>query len=336
MSEISIILPLYNGEKYIKGTIEKIKSQSFRDWELIIVDDGSTDSGLSIASQEAESNCQIKVFHKENGGICSARNYGIEKASGKYISFVDQDDEPLVYCLESLYSYAEQGFDLVVGGQDLNLIDSEGNIIESKIRAYEKTIIDDSDTKAGFMFNRCNDASSQHVWNCLYRSEIVIKNKIRFDEHFKRGLEDFMFNFEYALAAERIIKIPEVVYSYKRRADFSTSMKPNPNALDDYTYSINKMYSYIDRENEALISEFQFYAFRWLVNSYSQNKFSDDKVELNRYLDFYTQRFSKPLKRFWLKNNMRNRVYCFLELKVRKQPWLLLTIKKIRNRKCLV
>lgn len=129
MSEISVILPLYNGEKYIKRTIERIKSQSFHDWELIIVDDGSTDSGFSIAAQEAEDNFQIKVFHKDNGGICSARNYGIERAGGKYISFIDQDDEPLSDFLKSLYSYAEQGFDLVVGGQDLNLIDSEGKLL---------------------------------------------------------------------------------------------------------------------------------------------------------------------------------------------------------------
>lgn len=169
------------------------------------------------------------------------------------------------------------------------------------------------------MFNRYNDASSQHVWNCLYRNEIIQRNKVRFDEHFKQGLEDFMFNFEYAVVVNRIIKIPEVVYSYKRRADISTSMKPNPNAFDDYSYSIKKMYGFIDKENTALVGEFQFYAFRWLVNSYSQNEFNDDKAEAERYLSFYGQVFPESMKLSCTSNSLYGRMYYFLESIARKK-----------------
>lgn len=89
---LSIIVPVYNSEKYLCNCLDSITEQSFRDFELILIDDGSADSSGTICDNYAMNDGRIKVIHKENGGASSARNCGIQSASGKYISFVDSDD----------------------------------------------------------------------------------------------------------------------------------------------------------------------------------------------------------------------------------------------------
>ena len=92
MIKISVIIPVYNGEKYIKRCIDSIKKQTFNDWEIILVDDGSKDKTGVICDSYALEDKRIKVFHKSNGGVSVARNFGIDKAIGDYITFVDCDD----------------------------------------------------------------------------------------------------------------------------------------------------------------------------------------------------------------------------------------------------
>ena len=92
MPLLSVIVPIYNVEKYLKQCIESVIKQQLDSYELILVDDGSTDSSKSICDNYSEKNANIKVFHKKNEGASSARNYGLKKASGKYVLFLDSDD----------------------------------------------------------------------------------------------------------------------------------------------------------------------------------------------------------------------------------------------------
>ena len=89
---VSIIVPIYNKEKYLEKCLDSILGQTYRDLEIILVDDGSTDNSLAICQRYAEKDPRIKIYHKPNGGVSSARNLGLEKSTGKYISFVDPDD----------------------------------------------------------------------------------------------------------------------------------------------------------------------------------------------------------------------------------------------------
>jgi len=91
--EISIIIPVYNSEKYLKECIDSILSQTFLDFELVLVNDGSTDSSGKICDEYALKDSRVRVFHKENGGVSAARNTGIKAAKGKYVTFVDADDK---------------------------------------------------------------------------------------------------------------------------------------------------------------------------------------------------------------------------------------------------
>ena len=101
---ISVIIPVYNSEKYLHKCIDSVLSQSYTNFEVILVNDGSTDKSGAICDEYAEKDEKVRVFHKENGGVSSARNLGIEKAIGKYVCFIDSDDWVYDKLLESFFS----------------------------------------------------------------------------------------------------------------------------------------------------------------------------------------------------------------------------------------
>lgn len=116
MPEISVIIPVYNSQDYLKDCIESILAQSFSDWELIIVDDGSTDGSGPICQDYAKKDSRIKSIAKPNGGLSSARNAGLDIALGKYIFFIDSDDELYPHSLDHLYSVAlKNNADITIG-----------------------------------------------------------------------------------------------------------------------------------------------------------------------------------------------------------------------------
>ena len=104
MCEISIIVPVYNVEKYLKKCVKSILNQTLDNYEVILVDDGSTDSSGDICERLQSEDNRIKVFHKKNGGLSDARNYGVRYSSGKYITFIDSDDYIRKDYLEILYN----------------------------------------------------------------------------------------------------------------------------------------------------------------------------------------------------------------------------------------
>ena len=219
MPAVSIILPLYNGQPFIRHTISRIRSQTFQDWELLIINDGSADQGEAAAVQEAQTDRRIRVFGKPNGGISSARNYGISKAAGTYIVFADQDDTAGRNWLTALVNGMAGNVDLAVGGKILTVIDASGKAVKSRVCRYEDTLLETEEERYGFLFNQENDASSQHVWNCMYKKELIDAHSIRFDEHLAMGMEDVLFNICYGYYCSKIRKIPQVVYSYRQRAE---------------------------------------------------------------------------------------------------------------------
>lgn len=236
MPAVSIILPLYNGQPFIRHTISRIRSQTFQDWELLIINDGSADQGEAAAVQEAQTDRRIRVFGKPNGGISSARNYGISKAAGTYIVFADQDDTAGRNWLTALVNGMAGNVDLAVGGKILTVIDASGKAVKSRVCRYEDTLLETEEERYGFLFNQESDASSQHVWNCMYKKELIDAHGIRFDEHLAMGMEDVLFNICYGYYCSKIRKIPQVVYSYRQRAGISTSTKYNPDIAKEYAH----------------------------------------------------------------------------------------------------
>lgn len=117
MPKISVIIPVFNVEKYLHKCVDSLLQQSYNDYEILLIDDGSTDDSRIIADKYAERNKLVTTYHKENGGLADARNYGIEKAKGEYITFIDSDDSVRSDYLETLIQPVDwYGADLVIAG----------------------------------------------------------------------------------------------------------------------------------------------------------------------------------------------------------------------------
>ena len=122
----SIIVPVYNAEIYLRNTIESVDSQSFRDWQLILVNDGSSDKSLEICQEYSAKDSRIQVLSQENRGVSAARNAGIDAAQGEYIMFLDSDDEYKPGALESVAELIERtNVDLVVSSSEVVNVDKD-------------------------------------------------------------------------------------------------------------------------------------------------------------------------------------------------------------------
>ena len=144
INKISIIVPVYNAKSYLSRCIDSILNQTYQDFELILVDDGSTDCSGEICDKYASNDIRIRVFHKPNGGVSSARNLGLSKINGNYVIFVDSDDFLMPNHLEILAQYAEI-YDWVMTSRKIidedNKIRNEYNLSQ-KIEAHGKLQVD--------------------------------------------------------------------------------------------------------------------------------------------------------------------------------------------------
>lgn len=193
---ISIILPVYNSEKYITECVDSILDQNYSNFEILLINDGSTDMSGDICESYANKDARIKVIHKENGGVSSARNLGIENSTGEWISFVDSDDILCKGYLKELFKATNQDVDVIIQGfQKIskiskNLYDCGVGTVTSKelIKLFEKHKIIDY----GFPFAK------------LYRRSIILENNILFNTKATIA-EDLMFLLEYLVFARKIV-----------------------------------------------------------------------------------------------------------------------------------
>ena len=206
---ISVIIPVYNSEDSIRNSVCSVLSQEYKDVEIILVDDGSTDSSALLCDELAASSESVKVIHKKNGGVSSARNAGLDAAQGFYVMFLDSDD---VLSPDAFSKMMDYQADMIMGGFE-KVVD--GSVTEVHVPAakevYEGTsgisrFLDaDITRKDCFLLNS----------SCfkLYRRSIIEDNGLRFDEGLSYG-EDKIFVFGFLRFTESIATVPEVIYNY--------------------------------------------------------------------------------------------------------------------------
>lgn len=215
MPLISIIIPVYNTEKYIRRCIDSVISQTCNDWELILVDDGSTDGSGKICDEYAESDERIRVYHKTNGGVSSARNVGLDNARGVFIAFIDSDDFVEPTYLEKMYDALQRNPDCSIASCSCcKYFEGEIKPIEydswifSNVRYVEP--LDYAD--------RMLLMKSQHtVWGKLFKTSVL--RNVRFREGFNN--EDILFALDFYPQVEndriRTVEIPDQLYYYRYR-----------------------------------------------------------------------------------------------------------------------
>lgn len=206
---ISVIIPVYNAAATVMRAVDSVMLQEYEPLEVILVDDGSTDESGSICDELSERDPRIKVIHKPNGGVSSARNVGLDHASGEYVMFLDADDAIRYGTLSSLY---RRGNDMILAG--FAKVDGQ-SIIESYRPAGEMDYRDNNEIAT--FIDKTITRKHSYLLNSacfkLFRTELIRKNGLKFDEQLRYG-EDKMFVFSFLCLAENVRTVPEIVYDY--------------------------------------------------------------------------------------------------------------------------
>lgn len=224
MAEVSMIVPVYQVEKYIAQCIESVLNQTFTDIELILVDDGSRDSSGIICDSYAEKDDRIHVIHTENRGAAAARNVGIDYSSGKYITFLDGDDFITENMIQRLYSVIHNSdYDMVVC-DFLNILPDEAD--NFTVHLAENTVCGRDVLE--YFKNERNHGLWTIVWNKIYKREIL--ENLRFPPG--RYFEDEFFSNRLYLQTSRIHVIPDVLCCHRVLSNSTMNTQKVENYLD--------------------------------------------------------------------------------------------------------
>jgi len=220
MPKISIILPVYNVEKYIAKSIRSVLDQTYVDFELLVIIDGSPDNSKAIAESYLDN--RITVYEKPNGGLSDARNFGLERAKGDFVYFMDSDDwiEPdLVE--QALLILEKKSLDLVIFGYIQDNEDSQGNLIGSKPMIPTKDAI--NRTENNIHLDRDLLGILGYAWNKVFRTSLLMNNKLVFEKGTSL-VEDIVFNSQVYLHVDELCFINKGLYHYVNRPE-QTLMK---------------------------------------------------------------------------------------------------------------
>ena len=225
MAKISVIIPIYNNAAYLPKCLDSLLTQSFQDFEGILVDDGSTDGSAIICDEYLKKDSRLKVYHIQNQGVSHARNVGIEKATGEWISFVDSDDWITLDFLATLYGNIDENTDVVMGSLFFNIGEKEITRTCSKpcIRkkdfpSYPLAALVPDCSRADGLFVSMEILSS--ACNKLTRKSLLDSYHIRFNEKMFLN-EDGLFHLMCYLKAKDFVIIETPVYHYRIRMNSS-------------------------------------------------------------------------------------------------------------------
>ena len=214
--KLSIIVPVYNRENYIESCLKTLLQIQSDEIEIIIVDDGSIDNSLDLCRGYEKIDKRINVYHKENGGVSSARNYGINHASGEYLMFVDSDD---MICVETISDFMKKKWDNC------------------------KRDLPKEQENENFLLHAFLMLKNNMIWNNIYKTSVVKTNNILYKESIKMG-EDLLFNLEYANYASNYEYITQPLYKYNVETVGSALKLTRLSYIHDYTQIYDYLLTY--------------------------------------------------------------------------------------------
>ncbi len=210
--KVSIIVPVYNSEKFLNKCLDSLINQTLEDIEIICVNDGSTDNSLKILQEYAAKDKRIQIIDKQNEGLSATRNQGIDRATGEYIGFVDSDDRVDLNFFEKLYLSAQK-YDADIAVGEIIRLNKFNKKIHLKLE--KETVTDDFETKLIL----CDVPDKSYVWNKIYKTEELKKHNLKF--LYGRIYEDVVYTPQVLYCLNKLVTVPGTHYYYWR----------NPNSL---------------------------------------------------------------------------------------------------------
>lgn len=251
--KISVIVPVYNTEQYLPRCIESILSQSFTDFELLLIDDGSTDGCGAICDAYAKKDIRVRVFHQENCGASSARNYGLEKAKGTWATFIDSDDWIEEYYFQLAF---EKNADLYVQNWSF----ADGGIMEH----YQQQFVD-GNNYCSFMQENIHSDTFRTACCSFFKMKIICDNGLRFDVHQRLG-EDTLFVMDYYKYARTIQIMDNSCYKYNRQENWESKYLMSCKEVESYLASFVEKYKMLPVESRQLLN-FMFGFFKGRIKN---------------------------------------------------------------------
>lgn len=310
MEKISIIIPIYNSEKYLKECLKSIKEQTYSNYEVIMVNDGSTDKSELIC-RDFLNDTRFKIINQKNMGVAVARNSGLNKAKGKYVLFVDSDDWLDKDMLSVLINNVEESELLSVGyynvfkNNKIEVTNGQGQDIVIN-QNLEKCIMDSNNMIGGYL------------WNKLFDLNIIRKNNIFFDKDINY-CEDLIFVLTYIRFVNKIRYIAKTLYFYRMRKTSITkqgiSNKKNMSILKALDILIE-----MNKDNTEIVSKLEF---EYILYYYQFKRIITDKELLN-------YRILKKKNDIVKRQNIKKRLEIFL---VKYFYGLYIFLKKMKNYK---
>lgn len=282
---ISIIVPIYNNHKSLDSCLESLLKQSYKKIEILLVDDGSTDGSSEICDKYAKSYKRIRVFHKKNGGVSSARNFGIKNAKGEFIFFVDADDSIVNDALEKLINiFIEKNVDLAVGdfltkGKENNLFENKFLYSDSKFMDKDKIIYE----VINYLKRPTGFSIFNYVWGKLYKTAVIKENNLFFDENLS-VYEDVKFIFEYLENINSLFYMRNHIYNYSITNNLNLSKNKNYKNPTSYKFALNAIEKFLLKNN---VNSFEIK--KYIGNAYiyftirTMISFFSNKIDVNIY-----------------------------------------------------
>jgi len=292
---ISIIIPIYNAENYIGKTIESFINQSFKDFELIMVNDGSRDDSVKIAKKKLEkSNLKYQLIDQKNMGVSGARNTGIEEVSGDYILFFDDDDFIKDHYFDNIVEVIKnKELDAIFWGYDVS--DENGNIIRKyeQVYSYIDGVLHGKKVVQKLLKGELNI----RIGSCLFNKKVIFDNNFRFIRDIRYG-EDQEFHTRVLLKCKRVASIKESKMVYlKRKNSASHEIAPyRLDALKAYEILLKDLKKEGEYKNAYKLLK-HYYIPKAAMNIYKSYYFSDKEIpkkilkQVKNYLSYYKIRY---------------------------------------------
>lgn len=281
MVNVSIIVPAFNCQETIKETLDSIGKQTFTDFEVWIVNDGSTDATKEIVECYCEKDSRFKLHSQKNQGVAVARNRGVQLSHGEYVMFADADDIMFSNMLEQLYREIKtRDYEMAVCGYQMKAISKSGKVMYKDV-TYKNARYDSKEMIIRDFGQLLDSRLLNVVWNKLILREFISNNRIRFDS-FISG-EDTLYNVKLMKCVNKMCIVEETLYQYKRCNEGSLTTYFHKNkfaALKQYNNTLRELYIMWDRYDKQCIKKMDFYLIRSVVSALSS--LYDPSCKLNR------------------------------------------------------